>query len=79
MFTPSTLKGFYVVRAGSLLTLTNFVLYLLAIIQCCVFTTGLNCGVMNKEIFASIFRCNKSKTLIGVKPLNGTFTHNKIF
>lgn len=32
--------------------------------------------MMNEQVFASVFRSNKTKSFIRVKPLNRSFAHN---
>lgn len=63
------------IGAWAFLALPNFKFYFLPIIKSCVTATTLNFRVMYEQIFAAIFRRNKSKTLVCVEPLDCTFTH----
>ena len=69
------LERFYVCCAWAFLTLPNFKLNLLTVFKWFI-AFHLNFRVMNKQIFVIFIRRNKSKTLVRVKPLNCTCTHN---
>ena len=62
--------------ARSFLTFANFELDFLAVVQCCVSATCLNFRVVNKQVFTAVFRCNKTETLVSVKPLYSTLSHD---
>jgi hypothetical protein len=63
------------VRAGSFLALAHFKLNGLAVVQSSVTAAHLDFRMMNKQVFATVFRCNETKTFICIEPLNCTFTH----
>jgi hypothetical protein len=73
------LDGHYVVRTRTFLSLANFKLDILTVVQCCVVITTLDFRMMDEKVFSTIFRGNKTVTFSGVEPFDCTFTHNLYF
>lgn len=65
-------------RAGSLFALTDFVLDRLSFFECSV-TSGLDLGVVDKELRTAVVGDDKPKALLTVKPFDYTCTHMDSF
>jgi hypothetical protein len=63
------------VRAGTFLALAHFKLNGLAVVQSGVAAAHLDFRMVNKQVLATVFRCDKTKTFVRIEPLNCTFTH----
>jgi len=57
------------------LALAHFKLNSLAVIQSGITAAHLDFRMVNKQVFAAVFRRNETKTFVCIEPLNCTFTH----
>jgi len=73
--TPLPLDWYNFISTRAFLSLANFKLYRLSVIQRGITATTLNFRMMNEKVFATILWSNKAKTLVCVEPLNCTLTH----
>jgi hypothetical protein len=67
------------VSTWAFLTLTNGKLNGLAVIQRSVTAVCLNFGMVDKQVLATVFRCNEAEAFLCAEPLNCTFTHINLY